>query len=36
MVKGIESVGEQLAAHFPYDASADRNELPDKVDFGEQ
>ena len=33
LVKGIATVGEQLAAHFPYDAATDRNELPDDVDF---
>src|SRR5262249_14503169 len=34
LVKGIETVGEQLAAHFPYDPATDKNELPDDVDFG--
>jgi len=34
LVEGIELVGEQLAAHFPYDAATDKNELPDSVDFG--
>lgn len=34
LVSGIEAVGEQLAAHFPYDPETDRNELPDDVDFG--
>src|SRR5215472_3688707 len=29
LVKGIETVGEQLATHFPYDATTDKNELPD-------
>jgi uncharacterized membrane protein len=33
LVNGIEKVGEQLATHFPYDPSADKNELPDDVDF---
>jgi uncharacterized membrane protein len=33
LVAGIEKVGEQLAAHFPYDAATDVNELPNKVDF---
>jgi len=33
LVKGIEKVGEQLATHFPYDPSTDKNELPDDVDF---
>jgi uncharacterized membrane protein len=35
LLEGIERIGEQLAAHFPYDPATDRNELPDKVDFGE-
>ncbi len=34
IIRGIQHVGEQLAAHFPYDAETDVNELPDKVDFG--
>jgi uncharacterized membrane protein len=34
LIKGIETVGENLAAHFPYDAATDKNELPDDVDFG--
>ena len=34
LVKGIEVVGEQLAAHFPYDPATDKNELSDNVDFG--
>ncbi len=34
LVRGIETVGRELAAHFPYDAESDRNELPDDVDFG--
>jgi uncharacterized membrane protein len=34
LVCGIEEVGEQLAAHFPYDAKIDTNELPDEVDLG--
>ena len=34
LIRGIEEVGEQLAAHFPYDAAADVDELPDDVDFG--
>jgi uncharacterized membrane protein len=33
LVKGIEEVGEQLAAHFPYDAVSDVDELPDDVNF---
>jgi uncharacterized membrane protein len=34
LIRGIEEVGEQLAAHFPYDAATDVDELPDDVDFG--
>jgi uncharacterized membrane protein len=33
LVNGIEKVGEQLATHFPYDPTTDKNELPDDVDF---
>jgi uncharacterized membrane protein len=34
LVQAIETVGEQLAAHFPYEAASDKNELSDDVDFG--
>jgi uncharacterized membrane protein len=34
LVAGIGEAGRELAAHFPYDASTDVNELPDDVDFG--
>jgi uncharacterized membrane protein len=34
LVEGIETVGAALAEHFPYDATTDKNELPDDVDFG--
>jgi len=34
LVDGIATVGQELASHFPYDASTDKNELPDDVDFG--
>jgi len=34
ILRGIEQAGIQLAAHFPYDARSDVNELPDDVDFG--
>ncbi len=34
LVKGIEEVGEQLAAHFPHDPLTDKDELSDEVDFG--
>jgi len=33
LVEGIEEVGEQLAAHFPYDSATDVDELTDDVDF---
>ena len=33
LVRGIEEVGERLAAHFPYDPGSDKDELPDDVDF---
>lgn len=34
IVAGIETLGEELATHFPYDPETDVNELPDGVDFG--
>ncbi|MGZ5439746.1 MAG: TPM domain-containing protein [Candidatus Aminicenantales bacterium] len=34
LVAGIGEAGRQLAEHFPYNAAADVNELPDEVDFG--
>ena len=33
LIKGIEEIGEQLAAHFPYDPATDKDELSDDVDF---
>ena len=33
LVKGIEEVGEQLAAHYPYDRASDVDELTNEVDF---
>jgi uncharacterized membrane protein len=36
LVHGIEEVGHQLAAYFPYDRSTDINELPDDIDFGDR
>jgi uncharacterized membrane protein len=33
LIEGIEEVGEQLAAHFPYDSAADVDELTNDVDF---
>lgn len=35
LVEAIAEAGRQLAAHFPYDAAADVNELADDVDFGD-
>lgn len=34
LVRGIGKAADELAAHFPYDAAADVNELPDEIDFG--
>jgi uncharacterized membrane protein len=34
LVRAISAAGEKLAEHFPYDAEADVNELPDDIDFG--
>jgi uncharacterized membrane protein len=34
LVEGIARVGERLAEHFPWEGDADRNELPDDVDYG--
>ncbi len=34
LVQGIAKVGERLAEHFPWEGGADRNELPDDVDYG--
>jgi uncharacterized membrane protein len=34
LVAGIETVGEDLAKHFPYRAGSDANELGDDVDYG--
>ena len=33
LVKGIEEVGNQLSAHFPYEVASDVDELKDEVDF---
>lgn len=33
LVQGITRIGERLAEHFPSQGEADRNELPDEVDF---
>ena len=35
LVGAIEEIGEQLAAHFPYNATTDTNELSNEVDFGQ-
>jgi uncharacterized membrane protein len=34
LVHGVETVGEQLALHFPFDPASDTNELANEVDFG--
>jgi uncharacterized membrane protein len=34
LLRGIETVGAQLATHFPFDDATDVDELPDEVDFG--
>src|SRR5436309_478602 len=34
LVRGIEKIGEELAAHFPYDPATDKDELANDVDFG--
>jgi uncharacterized membrane protein len=34
LIEGIEAAAGGLAAHFPYDAVTDVNELPDDIDFG--
>lgn len=34
LVKGIKMAGEQLNAHFPYDANTDMNELNNDISFG--
>ena len=34
LVQGITAIGKGLAQHFPWAGEADRNELPDEVDFG--
>jgi uncharacterized membrane protein len=34
LLNAIEKVGEELATHFPYDPTTDKNELSDDVDFG--
>jgi uncharacterized membrane protein len=34
LVDGIETVGRELASHFPFDPKADVNELSDDIDLG--
>ena len=34
LVEVIHKIGESLKTHFPYDASTDKNELPDDIVFG--
>jgi len=33
LVAGIEAVGRELAAHFPFDPATDRNELANEIDL---
>jgi uncharacterized membrane protein len=33
LVHGVETVGTELGAHFPFDPGTDRDELPNTVDF---
>ena len=33
LVHGVETVGKELGAHFPFDPGTDRDELPNTVDF---
>jgi uncharacterized membrane protein len=35
LVAGIDTVGGQLAAHFPHEGAQDRNELSNEIDFPE-
>ena len=34
IIEVVEQIGAALAHHFPYDASTDKNELPDDIVFG--
>jgi len=34
IIEVVEKIGAALAHHFPYDASTDKNELPDDIVFG--
>jgi len=34
LIRGIRKAAAGLAAHFPYDAATDVDELPDDIDFG--
>jgi uncharacterized membrane protein len=36
LIRGIKKAADGLASHFPYDAAADVNELPDEIDFGKR
>jgi len=33
LVHGIETIGEQLARHFPFDPAKDANELTNEIDY---
>jgi uncharacterized membrane protein len=34
LVEIIQKIGDSLKTHFPYNAAADKNELPDDIVFG--
>ncbi len=34
LIQMIHDIGEALQSHFPFDASIDKNELPDEIIFG--
>jgi uncharacterized membrane protein len=34
LIEVIQKIGQSLKTHFPYDASTDKNELPDDIVFG--
>lgn len=34
LIAGIHQVGDQLGTHFPFDESANNNELSDEISFG--
>lgn len=34
LIDGIQTAGEQLGTHFPYQSKSDNNELSDEISFG--